>query len=328
MLPGVIYTTEWFIIFRMYDVLLSFGLIIAMGVGFRMLKLGGLDADSLRSAINVSVFNVFLPALCIRIIYTSAIDREALLVPATAWITILSGLFIALAVYALLEKTLSIGPREKGVLLLAATFGNVTYLGLPVLTGLYGYEAAKYALYYDLLAATPLLWFVGAPLASRYGEGKRMGIGDSFRTIASLPPLWGIGAGFVLNLGGIALPSFLLKTLGMLGDVVVPLMIFTVGLALSLPKVRHAYAIIPAVTIKLGVVPFISYVAAMVLGLEGTALASCFIEGAMPTMVLSLLIASRFKLDESLAAFVIVVTTVLSFITLPLAMHFTHHLIR
>jgi hypothetical protein len=155
-----------------------------------------------------------------------------------------------------------------------------------------------------------------------------MGIGDSFRTIASLPPLWGIGAGFVLNLGGIALPSFLLKTLGLLGDLVVPLMIFTIGLALSLPKVRHAYAIIPAVTIKLGVVPFISYMAAMLLGLKGTALASCFIEGAMPTMVLSLLIASRFNLDESLAAFVIVVTTVLSFITLPLAIHFTHHLIR
>jgi len=213
-------------------------------------------------------------------------------------------------------------------LVLAATFGKLTYLGLPVLTGLYGYEAAKYALYYDLLAATPLLWFVGAPLASRYGEGKRMGIGDSFRTIASLPPLWGIGAGFVLNLGGIALPSFLLKTLGMLGDLVVPLMIFTIGLALSLPKVRHAYAIIPAVAIKLGVVPFISYTAAMLLGLKGTALASCFIEGAMPTMVLSLLIASRFKLDESLAAFVIVVTTVLSFITLPLAIHFTHHLVR
>jgi predicted permease len=312
----------------MYDVLLSFGVIIALGVGFRRLKRGGLDADSLRTAINISVFNIFLPALCIKIIYTSVIDREAFLVPATAWIAILSGLCIALAVYALLEKTLSIGPQEKGVLVLAATFGNVTYLGLPVLTGLYGYDAAKYALYYDLLAATPLLWFVGAPLASRYGTGKKMGMGDSFRTIVSLPPLWGIGTGFLLNLGGVTLPSFLVKTLGMLGDLVVPLMIFTIGLALSLPKVRHAYAIIPAVVIKLGAVPFISFMAAMGLGLEGTALASCFIEGAMPTMVLSLLIASRFKLDESLAAFVIVVTTLLSFVSLPLAIHFTHYLVR
>jgi predicted permease len=34
-------------------------------------------------------------------------------------------------------------------------------------------------------------------------------------------------------------------------------------------------------------------------------------------MVLSLLVAARFRLDVSLAAFVIVVTTVLSFFTLP-----------
>jgi len=96
----------------MYDLLLSFGVIIAIGVGFRRLKLGGLDADSLRAAINISVFNIFLPALCVKIIYTAAIDREALLVPATAWVAILSGLFLALAAYALLEKSLPIVPSE------------------------------------------------------------------------------------------------------------------------------------------------------------------------------------------------------------------------
>jgi len=208
-------------------------------------------------------FNIFLPAPLHKIIYTSAIDKEAFLVPAAAWITILSGLFLALGSYTILERILPIGPREKGVLVLAATFGNVTYLGLPVLTGLYGYEAAKYALYYDLLAATPLLWFVGAPMASRYGEGKGWGLETpseqllhSLRSGESERDLFSTWA---------ALPSPLScwKTLGLLGDLVVPLMIFTIGLALSLPKVRHAYAIIPAVTIKLGVVPFISYMAAM-----------------------------------------------------------------
>jgi predicted permease len=48
----------------------------------------------------------------------------------------------------------------------------------------------------------------------------------------------------------------------------------------------------------------------------------------MPTMVLSLLIASRFKLDESLAAFMIVVTTAISFVTLPLTLYLADHLVR
>lgn len=311
----------------MHDLLLSFGLIILAGVGFRRLRLG-LDADTLRQAINVSVFNIFLPALCIKIVSTTHIDIETFLVPATAWITTIGGLLIALAVYTVFGKILHITSAEKGVLVLGAAFGNVTYLGLPVLTGVYGYEAAKYALFFDLLATTPLLWLVGASLASRFGEGKRFEIREALKTIASLPPLWGIFAGIILRLAHVPVPGFVMKTLSMLGDLVVPLMIFTIGLALSFPKVRHAYAIIPAVLIKLAVVPFISYMAAVMLGLKGTALASCLVEGAMPTMVLSLLIASRFKLDESLAAFIIVVTTAISFVTLPLAIYLADYLVR
>jgi predicted permease len=311
----------------MQDLLLSFGLIILAGVGFKKLRLG-LDAATLRQAINVSVFNIFLPALCIKIVSTAHIDIEAFLVPATAWITTIGGILFALALYTVLEKTMHIDPSEKGVLVLGAAFGNVTYLGLPVLTGLYGYEAAKYAIFFDLLATTPLLWLVGASLASRYGEGKRFEIRESLRTIASLPPLWGIFVGILLRFAHIPVPGFVMKTLGMLGDLVVPLMIFTIGLALSFPKVRHAYVIVPAVLIKLVLVPFISYMAAVTLGLKGTALAACLVEGAMPTMVLSLLIASRFKLDESLAAFIIVVTTAISIVTLPLTIYLADHLAR
>jgi len=309
----------------MNDILLSFGLIMLTGLACRRLRLG-LQADNLRQAINVAVFNIFLPAQCVRIVYTANIDIETFLVPATAWITTISGLLISVAAYTLIEKPFRIAPREKGVVILAATFGNVTYLGLPVLTGLYGFGAAKYALFYDLLATTPLLWFAGASIASHYGEGRRFGIRESLRTISSLPPIWGILAGIVLKLAHVTVPSVILKTMGSLGDLVVPLMIFTIGLALSLPKITHAYVVIPAVVIKLFLIPFISFSVALLLGLRREALSSCLLEGAMPTMVLSLLVASRFKLDETLAAFAIVVTTVLSFITLPLAVHLTEAL--
>ncbi|HYQ48247.1 MAG TPA: AEC family transporter, partial [Thermodesulfovibrionales bacterium] len=182
---------------------------------------------------------------------------------------------------------------------------------------LFGSTAAKYALFYDLLATTPLLWLAGAALASKYGEGKSFDMKEAWKTIVSLPPVWGIFIGMALHQMHVPLPLFALKTLDMLGSLVVPLMIFSIGLALSLPKVSHAYAVIPAVLIKLAAGPFIAYGTARMLGLTGIALASCSIEGAMPAMVLSLLVAARFRLDVSLAAFVIVVTTVLSFFTLP-----------
>lgn len=302
----------------MQEILFPFGLIILAGVALRRIRPAGFDPDLVRQAVNACVLNLFLPALCIKTLYQSELDLETFLVPAVAAVTTMAALGIAALLYAMTGKRMHIEGREKGVLLLAAAFGNVTYLGLPVLTGLYGSGAAKYALFYDLLATTPLLWLVGASLAARYGEGRNLDLAESVRTIVSLPPVWGIFAGMLLHQSGAHLPGVVLKTLEMLGGLVVPLMIFSIGLALTLPKVAHAYAVVPAVVIKLVLGPAIAYVTARLFGLDGIALGASGIEGGMPTMVLSLLVAARFRLDVPLAAFVIVVTTVLSFFTLPL----------
>jgi predicted permease len=304
----------------MHEIFISFALIVCAGILFRRLRVGGLDADSMRLSINALVFNLFLPALCIKSVYISGIDINTILVPVTAGLTIIFTMFISLAAYHVLGRVTNMTKPEKGCLVISATFGNVVYLGLPVITGLYGEGASKYALFYDLLAGTPLLWVLGASVASKYGGGGRMAISDSLKTITSLPPIWGLIAGMVLKAAGIGLPEFVVNALDMLGGLVIPLMVFSIGLALSLPKVKHASLIVPAVIIKLAVAPFIAYTIADLLGVKGNALASCCIEGAMPTMVLTLLIASRFGLDTSLAGFMIVVTTVLSFFTLPITL--------
>lgn len=303
----------------MQEILLSFALIILAGVLFRRLHIGIVDADTVRESINSIVLNLFLPALCVKIMHAASIGREALLIPATAWITTIGTLLIGLAVYRLPAFRKRLIPRETGVLVLSSAFGNVTYLGLPVLTGLYGAGAAKYALFYDLLATTPVLWLVGTAVVSRYGSRGAMGVHDSLKAIVSLPPIWGISLGIALNLLGLPLPGFMIRGLDLLGGLVVPLMIFSIGLALSLPKVTHAFSIIPAVAIKMAISPALSCGTGWLLGLRGEPLAACLIEGAMPTMVLSLLIAALFGLDVSLAAFTIVVTTALSFVSLPLA---------
>lgn len=303
----------------MQNVLLPFGIIILIGVVFRRVKLTGVDAETLRSAINSVVLNVFMPALCIKVLYSARIGIETALVPAAAWITTLASLFFSTALFSLLAKPMALTSQERGVLILAASFGNVTYLGLPVLTEVFGQEAAKYALLYDLLATSPIVWTFGVSVAARYGEGGSVTIKDSLRTVLSLPPIWGIVTGLVIKAAHIPLPGFLMKAVGLLGDLVIPLMIFTLGLSLSLRKVAHAVKILPAVAVKFLVVPAIAYATARLLGLEGIAFASCFLEGAMPSMIMTILLAERFRLDVPLAAFTVVVTTALSFVTLPIA---------
>src|SRR5512137_1992632 len=129
----------------MQNILLSFGFIIMLGIAFRRLRPGGLEASALSRAINVTVLKIFFPALCIRSLYVSHIETEAALIPLCAGITTLTALFLSVGVYRLFSKKMGLLPSETGVLVLGATFGNVAYLGLPVITGLYGAEAVKYA---------------------------------------------------------------------------------------------------------------------------------------------------------------------------------------
>jgi predicted permease len=61
------------------------------------------------------------------------------------------------------------------------------------------------------------------------------------------------------NFSSLSLPSFFLKTLELMCLPIVPLMIFSVGLALPIPKTKHAVIAMPAIIIKLCFVPFIFY---------------------------------------------------------------------
>lgn len=298
--------------------LISFFIIIAGGVFFQWKRPGNLDPDSARHVINTIVIKFFLPALCFKVIATSVIDINTILLPASAILTILISLLLSFAVYAIVQKFTSLNQKDKAVLVLAASFGNVTFLGLPLLTGLYGDDAAQYVLLYDLLATTPMLWFVGASIASSYGRGNKLSIKESIRSLAELPPIWALILGFTANFINLKMPDFLLDTLDLLSMPIVPLMIFSIGLALQKPKAKQTFIAIPAIIIKLCIVPIIAFIIALILGMKGLPLKCTVMEAAMPTMVLTLVITSQYKLDHKLAALTIVLSTAAAFITMPI----------
>ncbi|MCI4625574.1 MAG: AEC family transporter [Candidatus Magnetoovum sp. WYHC-5] len=280
---------------------------------------GSIDASSIRNAINVCVINLFLPCLCIKVFYSSKIDFQSIILPISAITSIMASLIVAYLIYRFLRGILKLTRQQEGVLIIGSAFGNVTFLGLPVLVTTFGDGAAIYALYYDLFGTTPMVWLLGSYIAARFGNNHDYKLKEALQHLYTLPPLWGIAIGLCLNLTGLLLPSFVLNTISLLGGLVIPLMIFSIGLALEAPNVKHAYIIIPSIIVKLLFSPIISYVTAKITGLEGVSLNAALIEGAMPTMVVLLLISARFSIDVGLCAFLILITTLLSFLTLPIA---------
>jgi predicted permease len=196
----------------------------------------------------------------------------------------------------------------------------VTYLGLPVITETMGQQYGYIAILYDLLATTPILLTVGMLMAARFGSGAPVSLPAAFRRVLRLPPLWGVAAGVAVQLADVPVPRPLLDAAQLMGKTVIPVMIFTVGLALDFRDLRRLPVAVPALALKLLLAPVLALAAGRAFGLDREVLRAVVIEGAMPVMVLSLVIADEFELDVPLAATCIAVSTVAAFFTVPVMM--------
>ncbi len=293
---------------------------MACGYVWRFFNPAGLDRHRVRHVLSIAVLHFFLPALAFSLVATARIDNSFLAVPLTAAVVTLTATAAGFAAYKFFPWFKKIDRPAFGVMVLSAAFGNVTYLGLPVINEMFGLRFGYVAILYDLLAATPVLLTVGVFIAARYGSGEAVSARDSLKRVLRLPPLWAVALGIIVNLSGLAVPGTVMDAALLMGKAVIPTMIFTVGLALDFRDVKRLSAAVPALAIKLFVSPLNAWWLGSRLGLDGEVLKAVTVEGAMPVMVLSLVIADEFELDVPLAAASIAVSTVVVFFTMPVMM--------
>jgi len=293
-----------------------------MGAGYvwRFFNPGGLDRQRVRHILSVTVLYVFMPALAFSLLATTRIDRNFFLIPLVAIIAVVLCTAIGFAVYRLVPWFRDIPRPAFGVMVLAATYGNITYLGLPVITEVLGAQCAYVAILYDQLAHTPLLLTIGAFISARFGSRKTSSASASLKRVLTLPPLWGVVAGITVSMGGVTIPPVLLDTTALMGKAVIPIMTFTVGLALDFRDMKRLLVAAPALAIKLLISPILAWRIGSWLGLTSDILKAVTIEGAMPVMVVSLVIADELELDVPLAASCIAFSTAALFFTMPLIM--------
>jgi hypothetical protein len=273
-------------------------------------------ADRLRRDLNRLVIDVFAPPLLFALSAQATIDLQTLTVPVmVAAGTLLNLVFLyPLLFLSPLGRSL---PREtRAAVLLAGMFGNVLFMGYPVLTFLYGPLGGSYAAFADVLATNPLLWTLGVWVATRLGhEGGR---GHSlFRTVLRLPPVWGFGLGLLVNIAGIQVAP-LVEAAHFMGQATIPLMLFTLGLSVPWTALRPSAPVLAAAGVKLVLTPLVVLaITAALLGPLGQAQNAGVLEVAMPGMVMAATLADRFGLDVRAAALTTGWTTLLFMATLP-----------
>lgn len=298
----------------MNSTLIQMTLIMLCGAGWRLAKPAGLSAEQTRQVLTTVVYYLLLPAMVLEVLWSADIGLHSF------QYTLLGVGCIVFAMLCLwmVGTLFKFEDRRMGAMILAAAFPNVTYLGLPVLEQTFGSWARSVVIQMDLFAVTPLLFTVGALVARHYGE-ESAAKPRSLWLFFNAPPFWAAAVAVVLNVNGIIAPVWLLGVLQKLSAAVVPLMLFSLGLALSWKAVtvRNIPYVIPVIVIKMALMPLCAMLLVGYLPIAGEYRAAAVLDLSMPSMLLGIVFCDRYRLDSSLYAMAVTITTVISLITLP-----------
>jgi predicted permease len=297
------------------QVLFPMALLIAAGAIWRTrLDEGGIRA--VRGYITTVAINLFAPALLFAAAASAKISTDLLSVP----LIVASSMLIAgMPLYALLFKTrlgAALSPGARAGLLLCGIFGNVLFMGYPLLTHLYGEAGGRYAAFADMAATTPLVWTVGVWIAVKLG-GQARDAGHPLKQLFALPPMWAFAAGLVVA----QLPfdtQPLINAARFIGQPTVPVMLLMLGLSIPWSRLAPSLPVLVTVAFKLLAMPLSAWLLARLLFFPlSDAQHAAIIEAGVPTMLMAVGLADRYQLDVEKVALTVAWSTVLFLLTLP-----------
>lgn len=192
------------------------------------------------------------------------------------------------------------------------TFGNTGNLGLPLALFAFGETGLDLAVVVFAVMAifsfTIGVWVVA-------GGGSILKVLKEPMVAATL-----LGALFLWQ--GWRTPVFLTNTLELVGQLAIPLMLITLGVALARLEARTPGRDLVLCALKAALTAGIAYTVGLWFGLSDVALAVLTLQVATPVAVTSYLIAEKYEADAEAVASLVVVSTLLSVLYLPLILAF------
>lgn len=292
--------------------MLQMAVLISIGIGWQRLAPKHISVVSHRRALTDLVFYILLPALVLDVMWQVPFNLTSVKLSLTAIIS----MAVSLLLMWIIVKCLTVSRAQKGALLIAATFPNSTYLGLPVTAQAFGDWSQATVLQYDLFACTPLVLTIGVLIANHFGDTDANI--HPFRALLTVPPLWALAIASLLNVADVAQPLPVHHALTILAGGVVPLMLIALGMSIRWDtlKIRYLPLLLPVCVIALIIAPMVALFAASALHIPSDSLNVAVILAAMPTMIFGIVLCERYQLDSGLYAAAVFLTTLLSIASL------------
>ena len=284
------------------DVLLPIFLIF--GIGF---VLGKKKNPDTRSIAHMSIY-ILLPSL----VFTSFLNGDVLssLAVTGVYITVFTGLMYIISV--VLCRVLKFDRTLESAFLLSVLFTNAGNYGVPLCTFAFGEEGTVNALAY-MMYSSVILYTFAVYIASR----GSWSVTESFRKIFTIPLIYAVVAASVFSYFSIAVPSFVVKPLTLLGSAAIPVAMILLGVQLSRTYIQRDYKpLLLSNVIRLVLSPLVGILITNVMGVEGVLRSVLILESSMPTAINSALIAIEFDAKPGYVSTVVLISTVLSIFSL------------
>ncbi len=288
-------------------------IVLMIGVGYVLKRIDFLSEKDIGSLNNIVVY-VLMPCMIFYALYSADMSLLPVLgiLPFVIFIASIGSGVISYIVL----KRLHYDDKKLWSVLVTVMIANTAFMGYPVNLGVFGNSGFLRAIFCDL-ATTCMFLILSFVLMLKFGGTVK----TALKKILLFPPLWAVVLGISFNLLNIPIGPVLDKTIGYLGDGAIPLIMISLGLSINLDGLtRSKSMVIFTSIIKLAVFPLIAFVVVSLLGLADLQHDIGIIEAAMPSGMLSLVLAITYKLDYELTSDCILINTVISLITLPIIM--------
>lgn len=273
----------------------------ALGYGWARL---GLPFD--REFVTRIVMNIGAPCLVLNGISATGVDS-------TSFVAMIGAAILLLVIVtATATAILGILRQPLRSYLPPVAFGNVGNMGLPLCYFAFGDEGLGLAVGFYLVYSVSQ--FTVGPLF----QGRQA----AWRTLITTPAIYAAVFGLLLLTTDSTMPLWLGNTVELLAGVAIPLMIIAMGHALGTFTVRRFGISLGMSLLRLVIGFSAGLLLVEILNFEGTMRGVMIIEAAMPVAVFNYLLAARYDRHPDDVAGAIVVSTLISFVSLPFLLNF------
>lgn len=222
-----------------------------------------------------------------------------------------------------LAKLLRLPKKRAGVFMVMCSLSNAMFIGYAMCIELFGDPCVPYVMLY-YLANTCFTQTLGMWLIRRAGESEGES-GDWKRSLKFLtsPTVLALFLGFALVLLDVRPPSFIMSYLRYMSNTVSPLALVLAGYIIyemGWDKLRLDRDLAIMLVFRFLLSPALYILCCALLGVEGLARDVNVVEAAMPVVTQTVVAASQYGADEQFAAEGAALSTLASFVVIPVLM--------